>query len=60
VIVAFAIFLVIRQINRLKAAPAEPTAAECPKCFSSISKKATRCPHCTSELAASEPKPGRS
>jgi large conductance mechanosensitive channel len=54
VIVAFAIFLVIRQINLLKKAPppAEPTTKECPKCFSSISKKATRCPNCTSELAA--------
>jgi large conductance mechanosensitive channel len=54
VIVAFAIFLVIRQINRLKKAPppAEPTTRECPKCFSSISKKATRCPNCTSELTA--------
>jgi large conductance mechanosensitive channel len=53
VIVAFAIFLVIKQINRLKAAPppAEPTTKDCPKCFTSISIKATRCPHCTSELA---------
>ena len=54
VIVAFAIFLVIKQINRLKTPPpaAEPTTKECPKCFSSISKKATRCPNCTSELPA--------
>ena len=52
-IVAFAIFLVIRQINRLtKAPPPEPTTKECPKCFSNISKKATRCPNCTSELSA--------
>jgi large conductance mechanosensitive channel len=52
VIVAFAIFMVIKQINRLKKAPppAEPSTKDCPKCFSSISKKATRCPHCTSEL----------
>lgn len=54
VIVAFAIFLVVRQLNRLKKAPppAEPTTTECPKCFSTISKKATRCPNCTSELTA--------
>ncbi len=54
VIVAFVIFLVVKQINLLKKAPppAEPTTKECPKCFSSISKKATRCPNCTSELAA--------
>ena len=54
VIVAFAIFLVVKQINRLKKAPppAEPTAKDCPKCCSSIPIKATRCPHCTSELAA--------
>ena len=56
IIVAFAIFLVIRQINRLRkkeeAPPAEPTTKDCPKCFSSIPIKATRCPQCTSELAA--------
>jgi len=52
VIVAFAIFLVIKQINRLKEAPApaEPTTKDCPKCCSSIPVKATRCPHCTSEV----------
>jgi large conductance mechanosensitive channel len=53
-IVAFAIFLLVRQINRLKrtppAAPAEPTTKDCPYCQSSISIKAVRCPHCTSEL----------
>jgi large conductance mechanosensitive channel len=53
VIVAFAIFLVVKQMNRLNRAPppAEPTTAECPKCCSVIPRKATRCPHCTSELA---------
>ena len=51
-IVAFAIFLVVRQINRMKRKPAEPTPTtkECTFCFSSIPLKATRCPHCTSEL----------
>jgi len=52
VIVAFAIFLLIRQINRLQRepAPAEPTTKECPYCHSTIPIKATRCPYCTSEL----------
>ena len=51
VIVAFAIFLLIRQVNRLKAKP-ELTTKECPYCRSKISLKASRCPHCTSELQA--------
>ncbi len=54
VIVAFAIFIVIRQMNRLKqpkeAAPAEPTTKDCPFCLSTIPIKASRCPSCTSEL----------
>jgi large conductance mechanosensitive channel len=54
VIVAFAVFMLIRAMNRLKraeeAAPAAPTTKECPFCASSIAIKATRCPHCTSEL----------
>jgi large conductance mechanosensitive channel len=54
VIIAFAVFLVIKGINRMKkeevAPPAEPTTKECPFCLSTISLKATRCPHCTSEL----------
>lgn len=53
-IVAFAIFMLVRQINRLRrqpeAVPAEPTTKECPYCLSNISLKAIRCPHCTSEL----------
>ena len=56
VIVAFAIFLLIRQINRLKRKeeekPAEPTSKHCVFCFSAIPIKATRCPNCTSELKA--------
>ncbi len=51
-IVAFAIFLLIRQVNRLRApqvAPV-PTTKECPYCLSAIAIQATRCPHCTSEL----------
>jgi large conductance mechanosensitive channel len=53
-IVAFVMFLLIRSINRLmapKPAPAAaPTTKECPYCRSTISLKATRCPHCTSQL----------
>jgi large conductance mechanosensitive channel len=52
-IVAFIIFLIIRQVNRLTvkpAAPAEPTTRECPYCYTEIPVKASRCPHCTSEL----------
>ena len=53
-IVAFVIFLVIRQVNRWKkpVPAAAPATKECPYCFSTISIKATRCPNCTSELRA--------
>lgn len=52
-IVAFVIFLVIKQINRLKRKPEEaPTVHDCPFCLSSVPIKATRCAHCTSELKA--------
>jgi large conductance mechanosensitive channel len=52
VIVAFAIFLLIHQINRWsKPAPA-PATKDCPYCFSAIPLPATRCPHCTSEIRA--------
>lgn len=51
-IIAFAIFLIVRQINRLRRAPAAeaPAAKECPYCASAIAQKATRCPACTSAL----------
>lgn len=54
-IVAFAIFLLIRNVNRLKrkeeVAPAPaPTTRDCPHCLSAIPIKATRCAHCTAEL----------
>ena len=54
-IIAFAIFMAIKVMNRLKRAeaaapPAEPTTRECPYCLSTIPLKATRCPHCTSQL----------
>ena len=50
-VVAFVIFLVIRQINRLKRpADESPATHDCPFCLSDIPVKASRCPHCTSEL----------
>ena len=53
-IIAFAIFLLIRTINRMQreeeAPPEEPTTKECPHCFTEIPIQATRCPNCTSTL----------
>lgn len=55
-IIALAIFLVVRQINKLRRkaeAPAPaPTTKECPYCFMAVPVKAVRCPHCTSTLKA--------
>ncbi|MGA9630147.1 MAG: large conductance mechanosensitive channel protein MscL [Candidatus Acidiferrales bacterium] len=53
-IVAFVIFLLVRQVNKWnKPAPApEATTKDCPYCFSAIPIKATRCPNCTSDLRA--------
>jgi large conductance mechanosensitive channel len=53
-IVAFVIFLVVRQVNGWKkpVPAAAPATKECPYCFSAIPMKATRCPNCTSELRA--------
>ena len=62
VVLAFVIFMMVKMVNKLRtaaekpaeapapAAPAEPTEKTCPFCQSTISIKATRCPHCTSEL----------
>ncbi|HJU04752.1 MAG TPA: large-conductance mechanosensitive channel protein MscL [Nitrospiraceae bacterium] len=55
VIVAFVIFLLIRQVNAVmkkSAPPAAPTTRDCPYCLSSIPIKATRCAHCTSDVKA--------
>jgi len=53
-IVAFAIFVLIRQVNRLQRAstpaPAPPATKACPYCVSTIPLRALRCPHCTSDL----------
>lgn len=55
-IVAFAVFMLIRALNQLKrqeqAPAAEPTTRDCPYCFTAMPLPATRCPHCTSEVAA--------
>lgn len=53
-IVAFVIFLLVKQMNRLKkeAPAAAPTTRECPYCLSSIPLKATKCSACTSEVRA--------
>jgi large conductance mechanosensitive channel len=54
IIVAFAVFMVIRGINNMKreqeAPPAEPTTKECSQCHMTIPIKATRCGYCTSDL----------
>lgn len=53
-IVAFVIFLLVRQINRLQRqpAPAAPNTKDCLYCCSTIPIKAVRCPHCTAEIRA--------
>jgi len=56
-IVGFAIFIVVKQVNRLKreAPAAAPTTRACPFCLTDIPIKATRCPHCTSALTEGKP-----
>ena len=51
-IVAFVIFIVIKQMNRFKKpdAPADPVVKECPRCLSSIPIKASKCAHCTADI----------
>lgn len=53
-IVAFAVFMLIKSVNKMRrqeeAAPAAPTTKECSHCFTTIAVKATRCPNCTSDL----------
>lgn len=54
IIVGFAVFMVVRQANRMMATPAPRPAStkECSECASTIPLKAKRCPHCTTMLAA--------
>ena len=53
-IIGFVLFLIIRSVNKLMPPPPPPAVdtRECPKCMSMISKKASRCAHCTSEVDA--------
>jgi large conductance mechanosensitive channel len=56
-VIAFAVFMLVRYINRLKRpvdapAPEVPTMKTCEHCVSEIRIEATRCPHCTSQLAS--------
>jgi large conductance mechanosensitive channel len=53
VIVAFAVFLLVKQVNRLKGPPVVDTR-DCPSCLSKIPLKATRCPACTSEVRSAQ------
>jgi large conductance mechanosensitive channel len=53
ILIAFAVYLLVRGINRMRReeeAPAAPATKECPFCFSSVDIKAVRCPNCTSSL----------
>jgi large conductance mechanosensitive channel len=53
-LIAFVIFMMVKQVNRMKRqpAPADPTTKDCPFCASGIPLAAKRCPHCTSQLTA--------
>ena len=52
IIIAFVIFMLVKQVNRLKKAPpaGPPTTKDCPHCLSTIPIKATKCAHCTSTV----------
>ena len=55
-LISVAVFVLVKEVSRLKTIvdnepPPEPTTRECPFCVSTISKRASRCPNCTSELA---------
>ena len=56
IIVAFAVFILIKAINTLQAkmikeeAEAAPTTKKCPYCCSEVNIEASRCPHCTSQI----------
>ena len=50
VVVAFAVFVAVKQVNRFRKPAAAPATKDCPMCFSVIPLRATRCPQCTSAL----------
>ena len=52
ILLAFAVFLLVKWINSLREqpAPADPTERDCPHCITSISRKASRCPNCTATV----------
>lgn len=52
IIIAFVIFMLVKQVNRLKKEPpaGPPTTKDCPHCLSTIPIKATKCAHCTSNM----------
>lgn len=52
-IISFAVFALVKGMNKLRAAPEAPPAdtKSCPYCFSTVNLQATRCPYCTSDLA---------
>ncbi len=51
-IVAFVIFMIVKQVNNFTKKPGPVTTKECPRCASTISLKATKCPNCTADIAA--------
>lgn len=52
VIVATAVFALVKMVNKIQAPPPPPAMKDCPRCTKSIPEKATRCPECTSDLPA--------
>ena len=56
-IIAFAVFLLVKQVNRFLKKPVDPVTKECPRCCEAIPVKATRCPKCTSEIGGDAVKP---
>ena len=51
-IVAFVIFILVQQVNKLTKKSGPTTTKDCPRCVSTISIKATKCPHCTADIPA--------